>query len=74
MGQQFIVKIESFDGRDTYLHCGNDHQDYLFCVVRVGDDGADIVDSGYRSFGEAAEAWPDATNAKSGAAGGAELN
>lgn len=72
MERQFIVKIESFDGSDTYIHCGNDRQDYLYCIISVGDDGdAGIVDNGYRSFSEAAEAWPDAVNAKSKAARGA---
>jgi hypothetical protein len=65
MERQFIVKIESFDGRDTYVHCGNDQQDYLFCVISVGDDGeAEVVDNGYRSYIEAAEAWPDAVKSK----------
>lgn len=65
MNRKFIIKIESFEGRDTYLQCGNDRQDHLFCIVGIGDDGdAGIVDSGYRSFNEAAQAWPDAVNAK----------
>lgn len=56
-----IVRIESFEGRDTHLHCGNDEQDFLFCVVRIDSDGsAGIVDNGYRSHAEAAEAWPEA--------------
>jgi hypothetical protein len=60
MERQFIVKIESFEGDDTYVRCGDDKQDYLFCVISIGDDGnAEIVDSGYRSFDEAAVAWPD---------------
>jgi hypothetical protein len=69
MGQQrhFIVKIESFDGRDTYLHCGDDNQDYLFAVVSVDADGrAEIVDSAYRSYEEAAATWPEAASAKKG--------
>jgi len=57
----FIVKIESFEGHDTFLRCGNPSQDYLFAVTRVDNDGrAEIVDNGYRSFAEAAEAWPKA--------------
>lgn len=61
MGQHFIVKIEGFDGRDTFLHCGNDEQGYLFAVVSVRADGrAEVVDSAYRSYEEAAAAWPEA--------------
>jgi len=66
MDRQFIVKIESFEGRDISIQCGDGQQDYLYCVVNIDDDGsAEIVDNGYRSFSEAAKAWPDATNAKS---------
>ena len=62
MQRQFIVKLESFDGDDTYVRCGDDQQDYLFCVINVDAEGhAEVVDSGYRSFDEAAKAWPDAT-------------
>jgi len=61
MKRTFIVKIESFDGRDCFLHCGNDEQDFLYAVVSVDADGsAEIVDSAYRTYEEAAEAWPEA--------------
>ncbi len=61
MERRFILRVESFEGSDTYVRCGDDHQDYLFCVVSVDDDGyAEIMDSGYRSFDEAAKAWPEA--------------
>lgn len=58
----FILKIESFEGRDTFVRCGDDDQDYLFAVVSVDEKGrAEIVDGGYRSYDEAAVAWPEAT-------------
>ena len=56
-----VIKIESYDGDDTFLRCGNDHQDYLYAVVAVDSNGiAEIVDSSYRTIGEALEAWPEA--------------
>src|SRR5438270_5634702 len=56
-----IVKLESYDGDDTHLHCGDDHQDYLYCIVTVDERGnAEMVDNGYRSYGEAAASWPEA--------------
>ncbi len=61
--RHFIVRIESYEGRDTHLRCGDDdgEQDFLYCVVVVGNDGeAAIVDNGYRSHSEAAAAWPEA--------------
>lgn len=61
MAQLIIFKIESFEGKDVYLRCGNDEQDYLYCIAMVSSDGtADIVDNGYRSLAEAADAWPEA--------------
>ena len=61
MRQFFIVKLESYDGCDTFVHCGSEDQNYIYCVVCVTEDGdAEIVDTGYRSFDEAEEAWPEA--------------
>lgn len=61
MKHKFIVKIESFEGENTFIRCGDHRQDYLFCIVSIDDKmNAEVVDSGYRSFAEAAEAWPDA--------------
>lgn len=60
--EYFILKIESFEGEDTHLRCGDDAemQDYLFCVVATNTDGtAEIVDSGYRSQTEARDAWKE---------------
>jgi hypothetical protein len=55
------VKLESFEGSDTFLRCGDDTRDYLFAVVAIEPDGsAEVVDSGYRTFDEAIEAWPEA--------------
>jgi len=58
-----IVLIESFQGEDTYLECGDDEltRNYLYCIVEVGPDGiAGIADNAYRSVDEAARAWPHA--------------
>ena len=66
--QHVIVKLESFEGRDTFLHCGDDTRDYLYTIVAVDEDGtADVVDSGYRTFAEAVEAWPEARPRSNGA-------
>ncbi|KAF0244569.1 MAG: hypothetical protein FD180_2387 [Planctomycetota bacterium] len=58
----FVVKLESYEGKDTHLRCGDDDetQDYLFCVVVTKSDGtAEIVDTGYRSEDELRKAWPE---------------
>ncbi|NQU45260.1 hypothetical protein HQ520_18410 [bacterium] len=61
MHTHIILRIESFEGKDTYLRCGNDTQSHLFCVVRIENNGeAEIVDNGYRTYSEVCEAWPEA--------------
>lgn len=61
MKKYLIVKLESFEGRDTFVRCGDDEQDYLYCVIAINDAGhAVIVDNGYRSEDEAEQAWPEA--------------
>jgi hypothetical protein len=56
-----VVKLESFEGRDTFVRCGDDNQDHLFAVVSIYADGsAEIVDSAYRTLDEALKAWPEA--------------
>lgn len=60
MQRLYVVMIESYDGDDTYLHCGNESQNHLFCVVRVDTEGqAEIIDNGYLTYKEALEAWPE---------------
>jgi len=63
----FVVKINSYDGADTYLSCGSENQDFVFAVIALEDDGgAWIVDNGYRSRAEAELAWPETKTIASG--------
>ena len=56
-----VIKIESYEGKDTFLRCGDEQRDYLYAIVAVDPDGtAEIVDSSYRSMDEALKAWPEA--------------
>jgi len=58
--EHYILRFESFDGKDTYVHCGDHQQDFLFCVVATHPDGtASVIDSGYRSEEEARTAWSE---------------
>jgi len=60
--KHFFLKLESFEGRDTHVRCGDDEdlQDFIYCVIVTNADGtAEIVDSGYRSAEELLEAWPE---------------
>jgi hypothetical protein len=58
---QFVIRIESYEGGDTFLRCGNGDQDFLFAIAAVtGTGGLEIMDYGYRTADEAIKAWPDA--------------
>lgn len=56
--RHFVIRIDSFEGRDTHLRCGNKSQDFLFAVIALDERGiGSIVDSGYRTRLEAEAAW-----------------
>jgi len=58
--EHYILRLESFGGKNTYVHCGDHQQDFLFGVVATHPDGtASVIDSGYRSEEEAHTAWSD---------------
>ena len=57
----FILRIDSYEGRDTHICCGDDERDFVYVVGSLDANGnADIVDCCYRSLEEAAQAWPEA--------------
>ena len=59
--QYFITKIESYEGEDTFIRCGDDEHDFVYVVVSLdGTGSANVVDAGYRSREEAEQAWPEA--------------
>jgi hypothetical protein len=61
-----IIKIESYEGEDTFVRCGDENQTHLFAIVAVDPDGsADLVDSSYRTRKEAMAAWPEAAPRRS---------
>ncbi len=54
----YIVQLVPYEGEDTALWV--EGGDTLFCIVTVSEEGAAIVDNGYRSVEEAKAAWPEA--------------
>jgi hypothetical protein len=61
MHRYFILRIDTFEGRDSYITCGDDQKDFIYVVGSLDAKGnAEILDCGYRSFDEAAQAWPEA--------------
>lgn len=56
-----IVLLDSYEGDDSFVRCGDSMQEYLYCIVSVASSGAaEIVDNGYRTIEEAVQAWPRA--------------
>lgn len=67
-----IIKIESYQGEETYLSCGRvedyrspfdeiDKDAHLYAVVAIDQfKQAEVVDCGYTSFEDALEHWPEA--------------
>jgi len=61
MTKYAVLRIDSYEGDDTHIRCGNGQQDFLYAVVRIEDSGViEIIDGGYLSFAEAVNAWPNA--------------
>ena len=58
----YIVAIEPLDGKQVQIYITSDGEvnATVYAVLSVDSHGAGIVDSGYRSVAEAAEAWPEA--------------
>jgi hypothetical protein len=58
----YIVEISSLNGDETtiFLEADGNPVDSLYAVIGIGDRGAGILDTGYRSIREAQDAWPDA--------------
>jgi hypothetical protein len=64
-GGVLIVRISPFEGEDSQVQiydASGDELDELFMVVSM--ENGEELDSGYRSFAEIADAWPEAVNAK----------
>ncbi len=65
MTRYAILKIESFEGSDTFVRCGTVDQDYIYAVLAIDNAGsAEIIDSGYLTHSDAIAAWPEATLGK----------
>lgn len=62
----YVVRLDSYFGQETAMNCMDvageqcTERDFLFCVIRVGRDGAEVSDYGYRTIEEARHAWPEA--------------
>lgn len=56
----YVLRLDSYEGTDTFLHCGNEKQDHLYCIVTHSKNGElEIIDNGYRTQQAALAAWPE---------------
>jgi hypothetical protein len=65
--EYYILQVDSYDGDTTIREQFNSNARSefsnvraLYSVVKITDQGAIIIDDGYRSRSEAKEAWPEA--------------
>ena len=54
----YVVQLVPYEGEDTALCV--EGGDTLFCIVEVTEQGAAVLDHGYRTIEEALHAWPEA--------------
>jgi hypothetical protein len=55
----FILHLDSYAGEGSSLICAASSNDYMFCVLVVVGQTAEIIDYGYSSITELKEAWKD---------------
>lgn len=62
MRKLYILELKELCGEDVDIQLMNEGEpvDTLYCIISVGENGAHIVDNGYRSIKEAQDAWPEA--------------
>lgn len=66
----YIVQIEPLDGemvtREQSSEWSGPEGCNIFVVIAADDNGAEVIDDGYRSAWEAKQAWPEAITVKHG--------
>jgi hypothetical protein len=55
----FILRLDSYTGEGSSLICSAANNDYMFAVLLVTGNNAEIVDFGYASVTELLAAWRD---------------
>lgn len=56
----YILRLDSYTGEESSLICSAANNDYMFAVLLVAGNQAEIIDYGYSSTAELLEAWGDA--------------
>jgi hypothetical protein len=55
----FILRLDSYTGDESSMICRAKNIDYMFAVLLVAGNQAEIIDYGYSSIVELLEAWGD---------------
>jgi hypothetical protein len=56
----YILKLESYFGEYSSLHCESEGNDFMYCICLVNDNKAIMIDYGYKSLEQAQSIWPEA--------------
>lgn len=67
-----VILLHEHDTMESYLHCGDGFQKFIFRVVHLhADNSTDVVEENYLSYAAAVEAFPEAAIRTAGDSGGA---
>lgn len=55
----FILRLDSYNGDESSMICSAANNDYMFAVLLVAGNQAEIIDYGYSRIAELLEAWGD---------------
>ena len=55
--QYYIIKLTSYYGENSSLQCCTEKNDYMYCVLIVNENDAEIVDMGYPDLKTLLDAW-----------------
>ncbi|MBR4876940.1 MAG: hypothetical protein IKU14_04400 [Rhodocyclaceae bacterium] len=53
----YVLRIDSYYGESSSMCCNADDEDFMYAVLLVKDEDAEIVDYGYSSVAQLLEAW-----------------
>ncbi len=56
-GRYYIIRLDSYYGEHSSLSCEADDVDYMFSVLVVHKNSANLIDYGYSSIEQLLEAW-----------------
>ena len=57
MKKYYILRIDSYSGKQSFLLCNSGSENFMYAVLLVDEENAEIIDMGYSSKAKLVEAW-----------------